>query len=250
MRHVVTAVAAVAIGVIAVAPLQAQTADEVVEKHLAAIGGRAALGKAATQVAKGTIGISTQGVDLSGSVEVYRKAPNKARSVVRLDLSAMGGTEVVVDQRCDGKTAFVSNSMQGDRDITGDQLQGMLNASFPTPLLAYKEAGAKVELLPKEKIGERAVFVLQYTPKAGPSSKNYIDADTYMLVRNVVAMDIPEAGGRMEQTSEFADFRDAGGIRIPFRITQISAAQTATITLSSVEINAAIDDGIFARPAK
>jgi hypothetical protein len=250
MRHVVTAVAAVAIGVIAVAPLQAQTADEVVEKHLAAIGGRSALAKATTQVAKGSIGISTQGVDLSGSVEVYRKAPNKARSVVRLDLSAVGGTEVIVDQRCDGKTAYASNTMQGDREITGDQLQGMLNASFPTPLLAYKEAGAKVELLPKEKIGERAVFVLQYTPKAGPSSKNYIDAETYMLVRNVAAMDVPEAGGRMEQTSEFADFRETGGIKMPFRITQVNAAQTVTITLSSVEINAAVDDGMFARPAK
>ena len=61
-----------------------------------------------------------------------------------LDLSALGGSEMVVDQRCDGKTAFASNSMQGDREITGSQLQAMLNASFPSPLLIYKDAGATV----------------------------------------------------------------------------------------------------------
>lgn len=250
MRRHVSVIALVAASLLWTTASQAQTADEIVEKHLAAMGGRAVLSKATTQVAKGTVAIATQGFDLPGTVEVYRRAPNKVRSLLRVDMSAVGGTEMVVDQRCDGKTAFVSNSMRGDREITGEQLQAMLNASFPSPLLAYKEGGAKVELVGKEKIGDRAVFVLQYTPEAGPSSRNYFDAETYLLLRNVAAMEVPEAGGRTEQTSDFSDFRDTGGIKMPFRITQISAAQTMTITLTAVEINAAVDDTMFARPVK
>ena len=37
---------------------------------------------------------------------------------------------------------------------------------------------------------------------------------------------------------------------MPFRITQITAAQTMTITLTSVEINAPVDETMFARPVK
>ena len=227
---------------------QAQTADEVVEKHLAAIGGRAVLAKATSEVATGSAVVSTQGIDIAGPVEIYRKAPNKSRSFVRLDLSAVGGTEVTVDQRCDGKTGFVSNSMQGDRDVTGEQLQAMLNNTFPSSLLNYKEAGGRIELVGKDKVGDRAVHVLLYTPMAGPASRMFIDAETYDVLRTVTQINVPEAGGAVEQTIDVGDFRTVSGIRLPFRVTTVSTTQTVSITLAKVEINVPIDDAMFARP--
>jgi len=227
---------------------QAQTADEVVEKHLAAIGGRAVLAKATSQVATGAAVVSTQGIDLSGPVEIYRKAPNKSRSFVRLDLSAVGGTELTVEQRFDGKTGFVSNSMQGDREITGEQLQAMLNNTFPSSLLNYKEAGGKIELVGTDKVGDRGVHVLLYAPKAGPASRLFIDAETFDVLRTVTKLNVPEAGGDVEQTIDVGDFRTVSGIRLPFRVTTVSTTQTVSITLAKIEINAAVDDAMFARP--
>jgi hypothetical protein len=227
---------------------QAQTADDIVEKHLAAIGGRAVLSKATSEIATGSVVVSTQGVDLSGSVEIYRKAPNKTRSFIRLDLSAVGGTELTVDQRCDGKTGFVSNSMQGDREITGAQLQAMLNNAFPSTLLNYKEEGGKVELVGKDKVGDRAVHVLVYTPKAGPAGRLFFDTETYDVLRTVVSVNVPEAGGEVEQTADVGDFRTVSGMKMPFRVTTISAIQTVSITVAKIEINAAVDDAMFARP--
>ncbi len=122
---------------------QAQTADEAVEKALAAMGGRAALTKLNTRVITGTITVSTQGVDIPGTVEMSYKAPNLARSFMKLDLSTFGGAEMVIDRRCDGKTAFEINSQTGVKEITGNQLENMLNASFPSPFLNYKQAGAQ-----------------------------------------------------------------------------------------------------------
>lgn len=229
-------------------PPQAQTADEVVEKHLAAMGGRAALAKLESRTATGSIVVSTQGMDLAGSVEIYAKAPNKARSYVSLDLSQVGGTEVTVDQRCDGKTAFSRNSMQGDRDITGNQLQNMQNASFPTPLLKYKEAGAKIELAGKDKVGMRDALVLQYTPKAGSSVKEYFDAETYLLLRTVMKVNMPEMGGEIEQTSDLSDYREIDGVKIPFTVQAVTPAQTVTIRLDKVEHNKPIDESMFAKP--
>ena len=226
---------------------QAQTADEVVEKHLTALGGRAALGKLESRWAAGSIIVSTQGMDLAGSVEIYAKAPNKTRSYIRLDLSAVGGTEMIIDQRCDGKTAFASNSMQGDREITGSQLQNMLNGSFPTPLLKYKDAGTKVELAGKEKVGMRDAFVLKYTPKVGPASKQYFDAETYLLIRTVITLDAPEMGGAMEQTTDLSDYREVDGVKMAFSIQTVNSAQTVTIRLEKVEQNKPLDDAMFVR---
>jgi hypothetical protein len=166
-----------------------------------------------------------------------------------LDLSAMGAANLVIDQRCDGKAGWVSNSMQGDREITGNQLQGLINSQFPTPLMNYKETGGKVELSGKDAIGGRGVFVLVYTPKAGSAFRFFIDAETFHLVKSISTVDVPEAGGQVEQTTESSDYREIEGLRIPFRLTMTNPMQTVSITLSKVEINKAIDDTLFARPA-
>jgi outer membrane lipoprotein-sorting protein len=240
---------AAAVVVLAWAPVAlAQTADDIVEKHLAAMGGRAALAKLTSQVATGTVSISTQGVDFGGPIELSKKAPNKSRTLMKLDLSALGGSEMVVDQRCDGKTAFASNSLQGDREITGSQLQNMLNASFPSPLLTYKEAGAKLELQGKETVGGRPVFVLAFTPAAGPASKLFIDAESFLVARSVTKLDVPEAGGTIEQTTDIGDYRVVDGVKTAFSVTVSGAAQTVAITLSKVEFNVPLDDSVFSRP--
>ena len=125
----------------------------------------------------------------------------------------------------------------------------MLNASFPSPLLNYKDAGAKVELQGPDKVGGRAVVVLLYTPKAGPATKMFIDAESFLLARAVTKVDVPEAGGEIEQTSDLGDYRAVDGIKMPFSVTVSSPTQVVAITLSKVEINATLDDAIFSRPA-
>lgn len=228
----------------------AQTADEVVEKHLAAIGGRAVLAKVTSQIATGTISVGTQMGDIGGSVEVTRKAPNKSRSLMVLDLSAMGAAAMTVDQRFDGQAGWVGNTMQGDRDITGGQLQSMKSAGFPTPLLNYKDAGGKVELTGKDTIGGRAMFVLVYTPKEGPAAKFFVDAETYLIAKTVTTIDVPEAGGAMEQTSETSDYRAVDGVKVPFLVKAVTPMQTVTITISKVEVNKPVDDALFVKPGK
>ena len=55
----------------------AQTADEVVEKTLAALGGRPAHAKLKSRLTTGTIVLSTPGGDVEGSIELLNAAPNK-----------------------------------------------------------------------------------------------------------------------------------------------------------------------------
>src|SRR6516165_2338544 len=129
----------------------AQSADEIVEKYLTAVGGRSALAKLTSRTMTGMITLSTPQGDVSGPVEIYSAAPNKSRTVVKLDLTALGAGQVTVDQRFDGTSGYVIDTLQGNREITGGQLDNMRNNAFPSPLLNYKDRGATVELAGREK---------------------------------------------------------------------------------------------------
>jgi hypothetical protein len=226
----------------------AQTADEAVEKVLAASGGRAALEKLTSRSTSGKITVSTPGGDISGTVEVLNAPPNKVRTLVTLDLSAMGAGLMTLDQRFNGTAAYAMDSMQGNRDISGDQLANMKNAEFPTPLMHYKERGTKIELGGKEKVGDRDTFVLLITPKEGPSSKVYIDAQTYLTDRLIVTTELPEVG-RVEQTTDLSDYRDVDGVKVPFSIQNSSSVQSFVITVTKVEHNVKVDPALFSKPA-
>ncbi|HSK08485.1 MAG TPA: hypothetical protein VK911_02835 [Vicinamibacterales bacterium] len=236
-------------GMVCAAPAHGQSADEVIEKHLEAIGGRVALEKLQSRTATGTISLSVQGTPISGPAEMYAKVPNKSRTYFRIDLSAFGAGEIVVDQRCDGRTAWAGNNMQGDRDLTGNQLQAMLNESFPTPLLRYKDLGAQVELAGKETVGTRPAIVLVYTPKAGHPNRYYFDAETFLALREVSKQDVPEMGGEIEQRVEVEDYRTVDGVKVPFSVKIVNGIQDIAITLHKVEHNTPIDEAMFSKPA-
>ncbi len=224
----------------------AQTVDEVVETHLAAMGGRDALGKLTTRKATGAITISTPNGDLSGPVEIYSKAPNKSRAYMSLDLSAPGVAEkMIVDQKFDGTAGWAINSLQGDMEIAGNQLDNMKNGAFPSQFLNYKEAGMKIELLPKETLAGKSVIVLLVTPTVGSVARVYMDAESFLLVRTTATINVPQTGGDIEQTADLSDYRAVDGVKVPFMTVNSSPIQTVTIKLETVAHNWFLDTAMF-----
>ena len=224
----------------------AQTADDIIEKDLAALGGRTALSNLRSRSMKGTITGST--LDLTGPIEILNEVPNKSRTFVQLDLSGLGLGKFVQDQRFDGTSGYVIDTMEGNRDITGEQLDAMKNAQFPSPLLNYKGMGTTVELAGKEKVGDRDAYVLIAKPKAGPVIRYYIDAETYLPIRSVMKIMDPQLGTEVEQTTETSDFREVDSVKVPFRIKTTSSLRTVLVTITQVEQNKQIDQSLFSKP--
>lgn len=226
----------------------AQTADEIIEKSIAAMGGRAALGKITSRVASGTITLNTPGGDIPGTIEVMGALPNKQRTLIKADLSAFGAGALEIDQRFDGETAYVIDTLQGNRDITGDLLQNMRNGSFPHGFLSYKEKGFSVKLQGKEKFASGEAYILIFEPKAGAAIRQYIDATTMLPVRYTVRVTVPQMGTEVDQTTELSDYREVDGIKVPFTLSTSSSAQSYSIALSKVEHNTPIDAKLFVKP--
>ena len=225
-----------------------QTADDIVEKNLAALGGRAALEKVASRVTIGTISASTPGGDLTGSIEVYNKAPNKSRTLVKIDASQFGLGQIVQDQRFDGTTGYAIDTLNGNREITGDQLEVARSTAFPSPLLKYKDAGGALELVGKEKDGDRDAFVLRLTPKTGPSARMFFDAETYLLTKTIITVNVPQIGGNVEQTVLTSDYRVVDEVKVAYQVKSVNQFQTLSITTTKVEQNTAIDEKMFSKP--
>lgn len=225
---------------------RAQTADEVIDKHIAAIGGRDALSKLTSRKSTGTVTLGTPAGNLTGPYEAYAKAPNKTRAVMKLDTTPVGGPgEMIIEQRFDGNAGYLLNSLQGDADITGNQLDNMRNSAFPSSILVYKQKGLTAELLPKEQVDGKDTFVLLFTPKAGSSTRVYFDATTYLVIKTVAK--VTTAAGELEQTSVLSDYRTVDGVKVAFSIANSNPQQSITIKLTKVEHNVALDDAMFGK---
>lgn len=223
-----------------------QTADEVIEKHIAALGGRDALGKLTSRKSTGTVVLGTAGGDLTGPYEGYAKAPNKTRASMKFDTTAIGGPgEMVIEQRFDGTNGILLNSLQGDTDITGNQLDNMRNGGFPSSLLSYKQKGMKAELLPKESVGGKDAIVVLVTPKTGSPTRVYFDPATYLILKTVAK--VMTSVGELEQTSELSDYRTVDGVKVAFQVVNSNPQQSITIKLTKVEHNVPIDDAMFGK---
>ncbi len=63
-------------------------------------------------------------------------------------------------------------------------------------------------------------------------------------------MNVPEAGGEIEQTTDPSDYREVDGVKIPFTLVMSSPVQSLTIRIQKVEHNKPLDDAIFGRVTK
>ena len=230
--------------------LAAQSVDDIIERHLAASGGRAALEKLETRVITGTIALTSPAGTLSGPIQIFSAKPGKERTLISLDLSALGAAEITVDRRFDGINGYVIDTLQGNRELTGVELQNMRNNAygFPEVFLFYRQGAMALTLRGREKVGTRDAYVLVATPKAGSTQQVFIDAATFLTLKSVASEESPQAG-QFEQTTELLDYRDVDGVKIPFQIKASSTAQSFSITISKIEHNVKIDPTIFTKPA-
>jgi hypothetical protein len=182
-------------------------------------------------------------------VDVLNEVPNKSRSLIQIDLSSLGAGPYVLDTRFDGTTGYVLDNLQGNRDMSGNQLDNMRNTSFPHPFLSYKELGTTAQLGGREKVGEREAYLVIFEPTSGSVVRQYIDAETYLPIKTVVKVDVPQLGREIEQTTEFTDFRDVDGLKLPFRLAATSSVQSYTITVTKVEHNVSVDEKLFTKPS-
>lgn len=218
---------------------QAQTADEIVSKHIAAIGGAENWKKVNSM--KMEAGISFQGMDIP--VNIYQ-IHNKAQ---RQDYNVMNMLNYVIITNEAGWNFAPIQGQSKPEPMTADALKAAQDGlDIQGELLDYAAKGHKVELLGKEDVDGTEAYKLKLTRKSGSETINYIDPSTYYIIRTVTKMKVN--GQEVEMKSDISNYQKLPeGIVVPF--TMSTAAAPAPINIKKVEVNPVLDPALF-KPAQ
>jgi outer membrane lipoprotein-sorting protein len=97
-----------------------------------------------------------------------------------------------------------------------------------------------------ETIDGRATWLVIGQREGKPDVRLFLDKQSGLLLRLVRYTDSPLGLNPLQ--IDFADYRDSGGVNIPFRWTQVRPGNHFTIQIESVEPNVPLDDAKFAPP--
>ncbi|SFE71341.1 LolA family protein [Spirosoma endophyticum] len=217
----------------------AQTVDEIVDKHVTAMGGLDKL--------KGVTSLVTERSLSVQGMEIPTKTTILVGKAMRTESSVMGNSMIQV---VDGTTGWMIRPamMQGTgepEEMPADQLKQQMGQLDPFgALVNYKDKGNKVELVGKEKVDKADAYHLKVTTKDGQVMDEYIDATTNLVSKVKTTMN------GQEGEISFSDYKAVDGI--PFANTlDISSPQGAlTMVTTKITVNPKVDETIFKKPAK
>lgn len=227
-------------------PVAAQTApadsapsvDEILDKYVQALGGKAALEKLTSRVAKGTFEMDQMPGE--ATQEIYEKAPNKQLTIT--DSPSFG----TFKRGYNGTTGWQDNPQTGLQDVTGDELASMRRHADFYWSTKLKELYPQMTMKGKESVGGRDAYVIEATPAEGSAETMSFDAESGLLVRLQGEGETPN--GPVDFDSTFEDYRDVDGVKVPFVMHQSFGEFSFVIKLTDVKQNVSIDDTKFDKP--
>jgi hypothetical protein len=217
--------------------MQAQTLDEVIDKHLAAMGGKDKLKALNTMITEGTISVQGQKIP----VKVYQ-VHNKAQ---RVEISFNGMTGYIISTVDSGWT-FLPFQGQTKAEATPPAVvkESADFLDIQSNLMDYKTKGHTVELLGKDDVDGTECFKIKVVTKSGAEETIFIDPSNYYIIKTVTKT--KASGQEQEQTQMLSAYKKTDdGYVFPFATTGFGPGE---LTITKIEINKPIDAAQF-RPA-
>ncbi len=230
-------------------PLQAQTADEILDSYYENIGGLEKLKglKGMKMIAK----INQQGMEIP--LEILQLSDGRQMTLINFQ-----GKELKQGV-FDGETLWSHNfmTMKAEKSDAEATANFKLNANdFPDSFIDYKEKGYTVELLGKETIDGAETFKLKLVKEPitvdGKEEEDisfyFFDTDNFVPI--AMQSEVQEGPGKgMTQEITFSDYQEVDGLYFAFSMTQgVKGQPGSPITIESIELNPTVDDGVFAFP--
>ena len=203
------------------------TAKSVLENYIKAIGGDKAVATVKTIAMTGSTTIPQAPSPLSFT----SKIDNKGKMMVELAMGAMSLMKQVVNE----KGAYAIQQGQR-RDFTGKDLDAMKASAT-----VFKE----VSLLKKADITLSSIETINgkdaYGIKDGKTTYFY---DTTTGLKVAESKVLEQGGQSMTQTTNYGDYRDVKGVKVPFNIIQ-NVGFELDIKMSDIKINEGVTDADF-----
>jgi photosynthetic reaction center cytochrome c subunit len=238
-------------------------ADRIIDKYVQAIGGAERVAGLKSYIANGT-SVGFGGFGGGGKVHIFAKFPDQRATMIEFPQNPERHT----NRTYNGHEGWLETPLTvlGEYQLTGGELDGAkLDAqlSFPTQMkqaLTNLRVSMPVTIsdLPSQgsqtskevsmvAIGQdRLANVVQGTGPRGIVATLYFDQQTGLLLRVVRYGRSPI--GRVPTQVDYGDYRDVGGIKMPFRMIFAWMDGRDTIQLSEIQTNVPIEASRFMPP--
>ncbi len=211
------------------------TPQQLIEKHVEALGGRAAVDAVKTMTMKADVSMTLQGNDLSGTYERIVATPNKEFSSINLGVMTQ-------QQWANGTTVWMAlNGGPAGEQEAEDTKKALLEARI-FPLVTALADGYTLVVKGKK---DNAI-VIDATSPLGRSERYVLDATTMLISK--VEKDDQTPQGVMTTVEKYEAYETIGGVKLPTQITQSNSIFSMTFR-AKVSVNDVVADTAFA-PAK
>jgi len=185
-------------------------------------------------------------------MDIESKTTIVAGKSLRTEVSVMG-QEIIT--AVDGETGWMQRpAMMGGtgepEDMPGALIKETLKqTNLGGSLFSYKEKGATMELVGKEKLDGADVYHLKMTEKNGEVTNLFLSASTYYTLKSAGKRNVQ--GQDIDAEVNFSNFKQIEGLTFPFTMeTPSPMGGTMTIETDSIKLNPTIDESIFKKPGK
>jgi hypothetical protein len=211
--------------------------EDVLGKYTEALGGAAALDKQTTRVMKGTYVLST-GEALP--YEVYQTSSGNFHSVLTTPRAG------VVERVFNGSGGWVKDS-RGVHELAGGQLNDLKRFVDFFRDTKLNNQFSRLAVAAKDVIDGRDVYVVRGM-RDNLRERLFFDAQTGLLVRRISYLETMV--GVIPEETDYSDYREVDGVKIPFtiRVSSTDPGQTATRKFTEIKINAPVDESNFKKP--
>jgi outer membrane lipoprotein-sorting protein len=222
---------------------QAQNAEEIIAKHLAATGGDKWASIKTIKIEAKIASAAAAGMSIGWNMIAVRDKS------ARMDVSVMGMTQVAV---ITGDKGWSTNPFQGQNDpepMTADAVESMKDITdIDGTFVGYKEKGYTLEYVGTEDVeGVEAIKIK--VNKGKKTEYSYFDPTTFYEIKQV---EVEEVDGKaVESATFFSNFKTQDGITLPFTMQQDGGPMgSSTITIYNVVFNPPVEDALFEMPKK
>jgi hypothetical protein len=209
--------------------------EQILDKYLAAVGGADALKKIKTRKEKGMMEVSGQNFP----IEVYCEAPDK-----RVSISQMQNARSVT--AFNGEVGWLTMANGVHRMSAPERESARIDAEMYFPV-RVREMYKELQVLPGESLEGQATLVVAASGSGRPPLRLYFDQGNGLLLRLIRYTETPL--GRLPTQIDYADYREADGVKIPYRWTLTRPSGSFTIRVEQVQQNVAIDGELFVAPS-
>jgi hypothetical protein len=212
----------------------AQTADDIIKKHVDAIGGLDKWKNITSVKISGIMNFS--GTEIPVTITVLNGKG------YRMDMTMNGMANYMILTPDKGWMYFPIQGQQKPEAIPDEMVkeeQDQLDVTSD-PLIDYKAKGNKVVLLGKDDVEGTECYKLKVTDKGGKETTMYLDATTYNHIRSV---EKSKANGQeQETTANYSNYQKLPeGIIYPMS----QDSDDGPLTIKTIEINKPVNEAIF-----